>query len=136
MARPCMAQWSLIVPAQLVLAAVAAAQQAQNPDSVLANEKKVMLTPFVAPGYTPEMGALVSLGALISFRTSPGYKEGTLKELVQRSTITFNGSYSTTQAINANADLSSFWHGDKLRIYTKFSFKDMPDQYWGVGYEA
>jgi hypothetical protein len=64
---------------------------------VLANEKKVMvLTPFLAPGYTPEMGP-VSLGALISFRTTPGIRKGQLAELVQRSTITFNGSYSTTQ---------------------------------------
>src|SRR5262245_33888450 len=112
------------------------AQQAQNPDSVLANEKKVMLTPFLAPGYTPEMGLLLSLGALVSFRTSPALKAGAISELVQRSTITFNGSYSTSQALNLNADLSSFWMGDRLRIYTKFSYKDMPDNYWGVGYEA
>jgi hypothetical protein len=112
------------------------AQQAQNPDSVLANEKKVMLTPFVAPGYTPEQGLLLSLGALISFRTNPGFKPGGLRELVQRSTITFNGSYSTTGALNVNAELSSFWKGDRLRIFTKFAFKDMPDSYWGVGYDA
>src|SRR5580765_2354896 len=91
--------WLPLVTGFLSVPAMAEAQKAQNPDSVLANEKRVMLTPFLAPGYTPEMGALVSLGALISFRTTPGYKEGSLKELVQRSTITFNGSYSTTQAI-------------------------------------
>jgi hypothetical protein len=103
---------------------------------VLANEKKVMLTPFVAPGYTPEQGLLLSLGALVSFRTNPGLKEGDSHDLVQRSTITFNGSYSTTGALNLNADLSSFWKGDRLRIFAKFAYKDMPDSYWGVGYEA
>lgn len=128
-----------VVLGLIVLPAALRAQQAANPDSVLATEKRVMLTPFVAPGYTPEQGLLLSLGALISFRTDPGFKParpGTLRELVQRSTITFNGSYSTTGALNVNADLSSFWKGDRLRIYTKFAFKDMPDSYWGVGYDA
>ena len=126
-------------PSAVLLVTIVAelpAQQPQNVDSVLANEKNVMLTPFLAPGYTPEMGLLLSLGALVSFRTSPALKAGAISELVQRSTITFNGSYSTSRALNLNADLSSFWMGDRLRIYTKFSFKDMPDNYWGVGYEA
>lgn len=120
----------------IALPAWLSAQQVQNPDSVLANEKKFMITPFAAPGYTPEQGALVTIGALMSFRTNPGVKPGTLKELVQRSTITLNGSVSTTGAITANIDLSSFWKGDRLRIFTKFAFKNMPDHYWGVGYEA
>jgi outer membrane protein assembly factor BamA len=120
----------------LILAGRLQAQQTQNPDSVLATEKNVMLTPFLAPGYTPEMGLLLSLGALVSFRTSPALKAGAISELVQRSTITFNGSYSTSQALNLNGDLSSFWMGDRLRIYVKFAYKDMPDNYWGVGYEA
>ncbi len=129
-------QFHRVLVSLLVLPAWLSAQQAQNPDSVLATEKKVMLTPFAAPGYTPEQGALVSIGALISFRTNPGVKEGTLRELVQRSTITFNGSYSTTGALNVNADLSSFWKGDRLRIFAKFAYKDMPDHYWGVGIDA
>lgn len=126
-------------PPAILLAGLSFALHAQtpaNPDSVLATEKKVMITPFLAPGYTPEMGLLVSIGALVSFRTDPAFKPGPLRQLVQRSTITFNGSYSTTGALNANADLSSFWMGDRLRVFAKFSYKDMPDSYWGVGYEA
>ena len=113
-----------------------AAQAPGNPDSVLAAEKPVMLTPFVAPGYTPEQGALLTAGALISFRTNPPLVAGAIGELVQRSTITLNTSYSTTGAFTVNADLVSFWAGDRLRIFTRFALKDMPDHYWGVGYEA
>ena len=113
-----------------------AAQQVENPDSVLAAEKRLMITPFIAPGYTPEMGALITVGGLLSFRTRPAVKTGTLSELVQRSTLTLNGSISTTSALTFNADLSSFWKGDRLRVFAKFAFKDMPDHYWGVGIDA
>lgn len=95
-----------------------------------------MLTPFVAPGYTPEQGALLTAGALVSFRTRPELISGALSELVQRSTITLNASYSTTGAFTFNVDLASYWSGDRLRIFTKFGLKDMPDHYWGVGIEA
>lgn len=112
------------------------AQAPQNPDSVLANEKRLMITPFAAPGYTPEMGALLTIGGLVSYRTNPGIKPGTVGELVQRSTLTLNGSISTTGALTGNVDLSSFWRGDQLRVYAKFAIKDMPDDYWGVGFDA
>jgi hypothetical protein len=105
-------------------------------DSVLASEKPLMITPFIAPGYTPEQGALLAGGALLSFRTSPGIMPGTLRELVQRSTISLSTSYSTTGAFSIDANLTSFWKGDRLRVYTRLAFKDMPDHYWGVGYDA
>jgi hypothetical protein len=127
---------TLLVAGLVTLPAAAVAQQMQNLDSLLANEKKLLITPFAAPGYTPEQGLLLSIGSLISFRTNPGLKPGATPALVQRSTITFNGSYSTTGALNLNADLSSFWNGDHLRIYAKFAYKNMPDSYWGVGYDA
>jgi len=108
---------------------------AQSTDSVSIEDKKFLITPFAAPGYTPEQGGLLTVGALMSFRTSPLLKHHS-NELVQRSTITFNGSYSTTGALTGNAKLSSFWAGDRLRIFVDFVVKDMPDHYWGVGYEA
>jgi hypothetical protein len=114
-----------------------AAQAAADSDSLPGAEKKnFLITPFIAPGYTPEMGFLVTVGGLISFRTRPPIKSGTLRELVQRSTLTVNGTYSTTGAITANLKLSSFWKGDRFRILADFSLKEMPDHYWGVGYEA
>ena len=127
-----------LIGALAVLAAVGpiAAQTPPPPtDSLTAKDTKTLITPFVTPGYTPEQGALLSLGALISFRPSPFYKIGG-KDLVQRSTIVFNGSYSTTKAITANAKLTSFLLGDQLRVYADVTVKNMPDHYFGVGYEA
>jgi hypothetical protein len=128
--------WCLGAACLLAGAGALAAQEPANPDSVLAAEKPVMLTPFVAPGYTPEQGALLTAGALISFRTSPAFLHGAVGQLVQRSTITLNASYSTTGAVTVNADLASYWNGDRRRLFFKFALKDMPDHYWGVGYEA
>jgi len=42
---------------------------------------------------------------------------------------------STTGAYFIGTKLSTFWFRDKLRIYADINFKDMPDNYWGVGYE-
>jgi len=54
-------------------------------DSVSELDRKVLITPFAAPGYTPEQGGLVTVGALMSFRTTPLFKRQP-RELVQRST--------------------------------------------------
>ena len=43
---------------------------------------------------------------------------------------------SSTGAYFFGTKLTSFWLKDKLRIYGDFNFKDMPDNYWGVGYDA
>ncbi len=112
-----------------------AAQQPASADSAPVDSKGLLITPFIAPGYTPEMGGLLTLGALMSFRPPPVLKRGS-QEPVQRSTLTVNGSYSTTGAINANAKLSTYLRGDELRLFVDFAYKDMPDEYWGVGYEA
>jgi hypothetical protein len=125
----------VVVVLAVVLALPGATANAQTTDSASAKDKKFLVTPFAAPGYTPEQGGLVTVGALMSFRTRPLFKREP-RELVQRSTITLNGSYSTTGAITANVKLSSFWMGDALRVFADFVIKDMPDHYWGVGYEA
>jgi hypothetical protein len=105
-------------------------------DSASKAEKNMLITPFIAPGYTPEMGGLLTAGALISFKTNPLFKRNAPTVEVQRSTVNFNGSYSTTSAINANARLTSYLRGDELRINADVNFKDMPDEYWGVGIDA
>jgi len=112
-----------------------AAQEPAAADTAPKRPKGFVITPFIAPGYTPEMGGLLTLGALMTFPTTPAVKPGT-QEPVQRSTLIFNGSYSTTKAVNVNAKLSTFRRGDRLRLFVDFAYKDMPDEYWGVGYEA
>jgi hypothetical protein len=90
---------------------------------------KFMMTPVAAPGYTPELGGLLAVGGLASFKTNPE------DSLIQRSSLPFTIGYTTTGAIVANAILTSYWFKDKLRVYGDFWFKKMHDHYYGVGYE-
>ncbi|MCK5824810.1 MAG: BamA/TamA family outer membrane protein [Ichthyobacteriaceae bacterium] len=103
-------------------------------DTILKKHKivdngKFMFTPFIAPGYTPELGALLAAGGLMSFKTTK--KDSS----IQRTSIPFSVGYTTTGAIVANAIITSYWLKDKLRIDMDFAYKDMPDHYWGIGYE-
>ena len=43
--------------------------------------------------------------------------------------------FSSTGAFFIGSKATSFWFEDKLRIYADINFKDMPDNYWGVGYD-
>jgi hypothetical protein len=86
--------------------------------------------PFVAPAYTPELRLLISTGGLMTFKTNPQ------DEKIQRSSIPFSIGVSTSGAVIAAAIVTSFWFEDRLRIYADFWYKDMPDNYWGVGYDA
>ncbi|MFV0346367.1 MAG: BamA/TamA family outer membrane protein [Bacteroidales bacterium] len=91
---------------------------------------KIMISPVAGPGYTPEMGLLIGGGALVSWRTDKSDLE------LQRSNMPVMLSYSTKGALSLNLRPSTFWMGDKLRINGNFWFKDMSDNYWGVGYET
>ena len=88
------------------------------------------VTPYVAPAYTPEMGALLAAGGLFSFQTSMA------DTVSQRSSFPVVMSYSTTGAITASTVLNSFWNEDRLRIPVDLWFKSMPDNYYGVGHDA
>lgn len=90
---------------------------------------KFMISPLAAPGYTPELGALFAIGGLASFKTTPS------DQTLQRSSLPFTLAYTTTGAFTANAILTSYWFGDKFRMNVDLWYKDMPDNYWGVGYD-
>ncbi len=66
---------------------------------------------------------------MISFKTNPK------DTLIQRSSSPILAGITTTGAYFVGTKLSTFWFKDKLRIYADINFKDMPDNYWGVGYE-
>lgn len=102
-------------------------RQQKNADKIA--QGKLMITPFAAPGYTPELGALLAAGGLATWKTKKTDPH------IQRSSITFAASYSTTGAVVVSTILTSFWWEDKIRIYGDFWYKDMPDHYWGIGYE-
>ncbi len=87
-------------------------------------------TPLLAPGYTPEMGVLIAGGFLFSDKFGPNSPD------LQRSTLSSTVSISTTGAINVSNTLTTFFLNNRLRINASLSFKNMPDNYWGVGYDA
>jgi len=89
---------------------------------------KFMISPLIVPAYTPELGGLLAVGGLMSFKNNPD------DTLTQRSTFPFTFALSTTGAVVFNGFLTSFWKEDKIRINGQFWYKDMPDNYWGVGY--
>jgi len=93
-------------------------------------EGKPMITPLAGPAYTPELGFTIAGGVMVSFKTNPD------DSLIQRSTSPVMIGVSSTGAFFVNTKITSFWLQDKLRIYADLVFKNMPDNYWGVGYDA
>ncbi len=91
---------------------------------------KLMVMPFAGPAYTPELKFTIAGGILISFKTNPR------DSLIQRSSAPFTIGVSSTGAYFIGTKITSFWMQDKLRIYADLNYKNMPDNYWGVGYEA
>lgn len=118
---------ALIVCISLVFASVAGAGE---PGFSFRLGDNWRVTPYIAPGYTPEMGFLVSAGGLFSFKTSMA------DTVIQRSSFPLVIAYSTTGALTFSTVLTSFWWEDRLRIPVDLWFKSMPDHYYGVGYDA
>lgn len=92
-------------------------------------EGRGLISPLIVPGFTPELGALLAVGGLWSFKTN---RED---DKIQRSSMPFTLSYTTTGAVVMNAKPTTFWLEDKLRITADLWYKDMPDNYWGIGAE-
>lgn len=90
---------------------------------------KWMVMPFAGPAYTPELEFTIAGGMLISFKTNPK------DSLIQRSSAPVTLGVSSTGAYFFGVKITSFWLEDKLRIYADLNYKNMPDNYWGVGYE-
>src|SRR4030095_8085580 len=91
---------------------------------------KLMVTPLAGPGYTPELGGLLAATTMISFKTNGK------DSLIQRSSVPTAIGITTTGAYFFSSILTSYWLQDKLRINADLWFKNMPDNYWGVGYDA
>jgi outer membrane protein assembly factor BamA len=90
---------------------------------------KLMIMPLAGPAYTPEMEFTLAGGIMISFKTNPK------DSLIQRSSAPVMLGVSSTGAYFFGTKFTSFWKQDKLRIYADLNFKNMPDNYWGVGYQ-
>ncbi|MCJ7716676.1 MAG: BamA/TamA family outer membrane protein [Anaerolineales bacterium] len=93
------------------------------------DQGKLMFVPVAGPSYTPELGFTLVGGGVLSYKTNPK------DSLIQRSVSPIILGTSFTGAIFFSTIISTYWMKDKLRINADIWFKDMPDNYWGVGYE-
>jgi len=91
--------------------------------------KNFKFTPFVAPSVSPEVGVMFIAGGLASFALQKDNPD------LQRSSVPFSIGYSTNKSLNINFRPTIFTKNDKFRISGDIWIKDMPDNYWGVGYE-
>ncbi len=85
-------------------------------------------TPYVAPSYSPEMKFMLSAGGLFTFKLKPE------SPVLSRSSIPFSVAYSTNGSLQVSIKANIYGKDDKLRISGEYWIKDMPDNYWGVGY--
>ncbi len=92
-------------------------------------EGKPVLTPYLAPSYSPETELLFSAGGLYSFSLLPG-DSATL-----RSSVPFSIGYSTNNSLLISLQNNVFGPGDNWRLTGEVWMRDMPDHFWGVGFD-
>jgi len=93
------------------------------------NTRTFKLMPYIAPTYTPETEWLLSGGGLITFKTH------NTDRLLNLSSIPFSAGYSSNGSFTLRALNVIYWKGDKVRSIGEFQLRNMPDNYWGVGYD-
>ncbi len=123
----------LAQPDQDTIPHTAIGQVLHNSDSlrVLSFEAGPMkFVPFVAPSYTPEMQFLVTAGGLITFSFDRRDKQ------LLRSSIPFSVGKSTNGSLQVSVKANLYLREDKWRITGEIWRKDMPDNYYGVGYSS
>lgn len=94
------------------------------------DEGKLLVLPLAGPAYTPELGFTVAGSVMMSFKTNPS------DTLIQRSSSPITLGITSTGAYFFGAKVTTFWRRDTWRIYADINFKNMPDNYYGVGYQA
>ena len=85
--------------------------------------------PFIAPSYTPETSVMLTGGGLYTFKINPENK------LLSRSSVPFSIGYSTNGSLLISIKANIYGLNDKLRFTGEYWNKNMPGNYWGVGYE-
>lgn len=80
------------------------------------------------PSYTPDYGVLIGGTALMTFRTDP--KDTTLL----RSVLPFSIAVMFKGGVNVTTRPQLFFKSDKFRIFGQLIYKNILDNYYGVGY--
>jgi hypothetical protein len=122
-------QWFQGLPAQdLAKEEKKAIRKAKKQEKITSGA--LLVTPLAGPAYTPELGFTIAGGIMTSFKTDKS------DSLIQRSSVPIMLGVSATGAYFVQTKWTTFWLNDKLRIYSDLNYKNMPDNYWGVGYDA
>ncbi len=130
-----------IFPASIVYAQETASQQDttqhlswfkkwQQNNKKKEQEGKMLITPVIGPGYTPELGFSIAGGALFSFKTKPE------EQGLQRSSAPVTIGFSSSGAFFVSSKMTTYWLNNNLRVNADIWFKNMPDNYFGIGYDA
>lgn len=82
------------------------------------------------PSYTPDYGVLIGGSALMTFRTNP--KDTTL----QRSIFPFSIAVMFKGGLNLMTRPQLFFKNDRFRIFGQFAYKNILDNYYGIGYST
>jgi hypothetical protein len=122
--------WAQDDPAPPAGSTVGEALVDDDEDSATGKKKNFRFTPYGAPGYSPELGGLISTGALFSFSLDPEDPE------LPRSSIPVSASFTTTGSVIFAVSPSFYLPEDKIRIFGSLLLKNLNDNYWGVGYDA
>jgi len=89
-----------------------------------------LFTPFIAPAFSPELGFLISAGGLYSFQIQKD------NPIVERSSVPFAVGISSNGSVTANGRITLHGKNDNIRLGGVVWYKKMPDNYFGVGYDA
>ncbi len=98
-------------------------------DTITEKNKNVLITPYAAPSYSPELNILFTIGGLLSFKTQSN------NPLLSRSSIPFSAGYSSNGSTTITILPYIYGQNNLYKIQTSFYYKDMPDDYWGIGYD-
>lgn len=86
------------------------------------------LVPYVAPSFSPEVSLMFSGGGLLTFKSQMDDQD------LNFSTIPFSAGVSTNGSFYFQANHFVFWPNDRIRSSGEFHLRQMPDNYFGVGY--
>jgi hypothetical protein len=87
------------------------------------------LVPFIAPSYTPEMKGLLTIGGLLTFTFDRNDRE------LLRSSIPVSYGKSTNGSTQLSVRANLYLREDKWRVIGEIWRKNMPDNYYGVGFD-
>jgi outer membrane protein assembly factor BamA len=123
-----------VLPLAMACCAMAHAAPLEAPEKKKLNLQfpigdNLVLSPIIGPMYTPEMDFGVALGGLLTFATNKA------ETSLPRSTVSAFVIYSTNHSFTLSSFGDTFWKNDRLRFDFAQWYKDMPDNYWGVGYD-